>query len=48
MTSVIDAVRVGGEAAVLDIGERFDGIRPTSLRFRNRLLTRPLPPLIRL
>lgn len=31
-TSVIDAVRVGGEAAVLDIGERFDGIRPTSLR----------------
>lgn len=29
---IIDRVRTGGEKALLDLGERFDGIRPASLR----------------
>lgn len=32
VANVIDEVRAGGELAVLDIGERFDGVRPASLR----------------
>ncbi len=32
VTTVIEQVRLGGEAATLEIGERFDGVRPTSLR----------------
>lgn len=30
--AVIEQVRVGGEASVVEIGERYDGIRPESLR----------------
>lgn len=32
VTDIIEEVRTGGAEAVLDLGERFDGVRPASLR----------------
>ncbi|MEI6620336.1 MAG: histidinol dehydrogenase [Actinomycetes bacterium] len=42
---VIEAVRVGGETAVLDLGERFDGVRPPQLRVPAPVMARALAEL---
>ncbi|MEI8083180.1 MAG: histidinol dehydrogenase [Actinomycetes bacterium] len=42
---VIEAVRVGGEVAVLDLGERFDGARPPQLRVPREVLHQALADL---
>jgi histidinol dehydrogenase len=50
VSHIIDEVRVGGARAVLDAGERFDGVRPTSLRVPAEVLEaaeRTLDPAVR-
>jgi histidinol dehydrogenase len=42
---IVSAVQAGGDAAVLDLGERFDGVRPTALRVSPDALTRALDTL---
>ena len=42
---IVAAVREGGEAAVLEIGERFDGVRPASIRVPAAALPQALAAL---
>ena len=42
---IIDQVRTGGEEALLALGERFDGIRPASLRVSNKEINKALENL---
>ena len=42
---ILDQVRDGGVQAVLELGERFDGIRPPSLRVPTEALQRALDQL---
>ncbi len=45
VTPVVDDVRARGAAAVLDAGERFDGVRPLSLRVPTAVLEASLAGL---
>ncbi len=50
MEHIIDDVRTRGALAVLDLGERFDGVRAPSLRVPAEVIARAeqaLPPLVR-
>jgi histidinol dehydrogenase len=43
--AIIEEVRIGGESAVLDIGERIDGVRPATLRVPQEVMARALAEL---
>lgn len=43
--AIIDEVRTGGEVAVLDIGERIDGVRPETLRVPGDVMAKSLAEL---
>ena len=45
VTGIVDEVIRGGDAAVLDLGERFDGVRPSSLRVSAEAITAALEGL---
>lgn len=45
VSTVIAEVKAGGEPAVLDIGERFDGVRPASLRVPSHVIDAALADL---